>query len=97
MKNKVKILKALEQTYPFVDISFISDPHNDDNINIYIDGLFAASFKKYFWETDFDENEIEIKIKASKEKLNDFASTETLYTGYMRKIIERGLKEWEKE
>lgn len=54
MKNSDKILAALKQAYPGLNVDVVANLPKQD-IFIYIDGHYVASFYFGFWEDDIYE------------------------------------------
>lgn len=95
MKNSNKIINALKQLYPQSHITVVTDnPMYEERI--FLDGNMIARFSSFFWDKDFDNPEIEIKITAPLKNIKDFAGHANSY-GIIRGAVERGLKEWEEE
>lgn len=93
MKNVIKLMAALKQAFPAhkVDNRVI-----DDNFNmecIFIDDKCVGHFYEDFLQEDFDNPEIEIKIKAPLKNIEWFIKDASSY-GIIRGAVERGFEEW---
>lgn len=94
MKNADKIFKALRSAFPGHKVE-ISKNFNAKIDCIFIDDLYIGNFEERFSEMDFDNPEIEIKIKAPLYNIRDFLE-EVECDGVFYHAVERGLEEWEK-
>lgn len=93
MKNAIKVISALKNTFPGHQVESIYRVEQDIN-SIYVDGYYVGYFEEEFFNNDYDE--IELTIKAPLASVRDFVNRATGYE-IMRCSVERGLKEWENE
>lgn len=93
MRNADKIINALKQAYPQAHITVVTD-HPMYEERVFLDGNLIARFSSFFWDKDFDKQEIEIKIKAPLYNIKDFLE-EVECDGVFYHAVERGLAEWE--
>lgn len=63
---------------------------------VFIDDNYVGNFEDRFCEKDFDNPEIEIKVKAPLYNIKDFLE-EVECDGVFYHAVERGLKEWQEE
>lgn len=93
MKNADKILNALKQAYPQAHFTVVTDnPMYEERV--FLDGNLIARFSSFFWDKDFDKPDIEIKIKAPLDSIEDFLIDAEECDGGFYQAVERGLKEW---
>lgn len=92
MKNAIKILSALKREFPGHRVESIFN--YDKTYCIFIDGKCVGTFEEHFFEKDFDNPEIEIKVKAPLYNIKEFLE-EVECDGIFYNAVERGLKEWE--
>ena len=93
MKNADKIINALRMAFPGHAVEYQYKPIANVN-SIFIDRVYIGNFDHDFFEKDFDNPEIEIKIKAPLYNIKDFLE-EGEGDGVFYHAVERGLKEWE--
>ena len=105
MKNAIKIMAALKQAFPGHNVE-ISHNFNAKIYCVFIDENYVGNFEERFIEQDFDNSEIEIKVKASLKNFIDFIDNtyknEKIFDvvesrvseGIIRHAIEKGLREW---
>lgn len=93
MKNSIKIMAALKQMFPGHVVEYqYKQAHNV--YSIFLDRCeHIATFDSYFFEADFDNPEIEIKIKAPLKNIEWFVKDASSF-GIIRGAVERGLEEW---
>lgn len=95
MKNADKIIKALRETFPGHRVETYYNNVNAKILCVFVDDNYVGNFEDRFSEMDFDNPEIEIKIKAPIYNIRDFLE-EVECDGVFYRAVERGLKEWEK-
>lgn len=95
MKNVAKVMKALENAYKGhrIEMLYVAEQNRD---KIFVDGTLVGYFDDEFFNADFDNPKIEIKIKAPLYTIKDFLE-EVECDGVFYRAVERGLKEWEEE
>ena len=93
MKNGDKVINFLIDAFPGHRIETTFFPVDCSEV-VYFDGMNIGSINKKFFEKDFDNPEIEIKVKAPLYKIKDFLE-EVECDGDFYHAVERGLKEWE--
>lgn len=96
MKNAEKIMSALMKEFSGHKVE-LSYNFNAKIYCVFVDDNYVGNFEDRFCEKDFDNPEIEIKIKARVNDIKDF-----LYecegsggVAVVMKEVERGLKKWE--
>lgn len=96
MRNGDKIREAMQRAYPDALINVYNDSSAEE-VKIYFNGQMIARFKSVFWDEDFDNPEIEIKVKAPLKSIKDFLEECEGCWGVadVMQAVERGLKEWE--
>lgn len=95
MKNVVKVTEALIKAFPGHHVVSRCIEGNYNTESVFIDGKCVGLFYEDFLQKDFDNPEIEIKIKAPLKNVECFISNEWRNTHGIREAVERGLKEWE--
>lgn len=95
MKNEMKVLDALQKEFIGKEMASVYNPITQ-MYDIYMNNEFIGAFRDDFFKHDFENPEIEIKIKAPLKSFENFIKNGG-YTSYMRLAVEGGLKEWEKE
>ena len=93
MKNIEKVLDALVKAFPGHRLDILFN-FNEKKYNIYLDERYVGNFEEWFLRQDFDQQEIEIKIKAPRYKIKDFLE-DAECEGVFYRAVERGFKEWE--
>lgn len=93
MKNVEKILTAMEKVFSGHKVE-ISTNYNARIGCVFIDDVYVGAFEDGFLNKDFDNPEIEIKVKAPLYKIKDFLE-EVECDGVFYHAVERGFKEWE--
>ena len=93
MKNSEKIINALRKAFPGHAVEYQYKPIANVN-SIFIDRVYIGNFDHDFFEQDFDNPEIEIKVKAPLYNIKDFLE-EVECDGVFYHAVERGFKEWE--
>lgn len=95
MKNADKIIDALRKAFPGHAVEYQYKPIANVN-SIFIDRVYIGNFDHDFFEQDFDNPKIEIKVKAPLYNIKDFLE-EVECDGVFYHAVERGFKEWEEE
>lgn len=95
MNNEIKILSALKQALPGHNVECVLDACTNCKL-VYVDNELVGFFEGYFFTKDFDNPEIEIKIKAPLKSIEKFIQNGG-FTTQIRLGVERGLKEWREE
>lgn len=93
MKNGDKIINALRRAFPGHAVEYQYKPIANVN-SIFIDRVYIGNFDHGFFVQDFDNPEIEIKVKAPLNSIKDFIE-EGECLGDVMKAVERGFKEWQ--
>ena len=93
MKNGNKIINFLIDAFPGHRIETTFYPVDCSEV-VYFDGMNIGSINKKFFEKDFDNPEIEIKVKAPIKSIKEFIDFASNYET-IRVALERGLKEWD--
>lgn len=96
MKNAIKVMAALKQALPGHRVENFLIDDNYDMQSIFVDGKCVGHFYADFFQHDFDNPEIEIKVKAPLYNIKDFLE-EVECDGVFYHAVERGLKEWQEE
>lgn len=93
MKNAIKIMSALKQAFP----GHVVEYQYKESANVYsifLDrSVYLGSFEREVFEADFDNPEIEIKIKAPLKNIEWFVKDASSF-GIIRGAVEKGLNEW---
>lgn len=95
MKNEMKVLDALQNAFVGKEIESVYNKITQ-MYDIYMNNEFIGAFRDDFFKHDFENPEIEIKIKAPLKTIHDFVNRAVGY-GIIRGAVERGLSEWENE
>lgn len=95
MRNGDKIRDALQRAYPDALINVYND-FSAEEVKIYFNGTMIARFKSIFWDEDFDNPKIEIKVKAPIKSIKEFIDFASNYET-IRGALERGFTKWENE
>lgn len=95
MKNADKIINALRLAFPGHAVEYQYKPTAKVN-SIFIDRVYIGSFEDGFFEEDFDNPEIEIKVKAPIKSIKEFIDFASNYET-IRGALERGFAKWENE
>lgn len=94
MKNAEKILTAMEKAFTGHKIEILFN-FIEKKYSIYLDEQYVGNFEEWFLKQDFDNPEIEIKIKAPLKNIEKFIANNYINNYGVREAVERGLKEWE--
>ena len=99
MKNAEKVMKALEEAYNGhrIEMLYVAEQNRD---KIYVDGTLVGYFDDDFFNADFDNREIEIKVKAPLKYFMEYLDitydkenlSKTEY--FIRNAIGKGVRKW---
>ena len=99
MKNAEKVMTALEEAYKGhrIEMLYVAEQNRD---KIYVDGTLVGYFDDDFFNADFDNAEIEIKVKAPLKYFTDYLDitydneniSKTEYI--IRNAIGKGVRKW---
>lgn len=98
MKNAEKIINALRKAFPGHAVEYQYKPIANVN-SIFIDRVYIGNFDHDFFEQDFDNPEIEIKIKAPLNSVKEFLEEceGSGGVGDVIRAVEWGYNKWREE
>lgn len=96
MKNAIKVKTALKNAFPGHRVEVIYRSEGNRSV-LYIDDYYVGCFEQEFFDADYDNAEIELKVKVSLEDIKDYLSDPDRFAYRVFDGLERGFTEWENE